>query len=499
LKLIWATIGKPGSLRRTAPAELHEILGLSHNVSSTRSAQLKPLIRKFLRQQESFMWIAFARRLVRDRSGNVAIIFALSIVPCIFLTGMALDYTAATQKRVILNAAADAAALAAVTPTMMGQSTTVAQTAATNIFNATASTAAAVTGITPTVTVTNSLLTRTSTVSYTAQSTNSFPNVLKLLTGASQNSWPISGSSQATSSASPNINFYLLLDNSPSMDIAATTAGISTMLSATANAPASGQNAGGCAFACHESNPSSDNLGNPNGEDNYALAANLGVVTRIQNMAAATQALMTTATTTEAANNAIYQMAIYTFNGSGIYQVQALTSSLTSAATAAATIDVLEVYNNNCLTQSNCNNDTDTNFDAAMSQTTALPNPGTGASTSTPQEVLFIVSDGVEDDNTGTCSQPLSGTRCQAPFDTTWCTTVKNRGIRIAVLYTSYLPLTTNAWYNSWVAPFQSQIATNMQSCASSGLYFSITTNGDISSAMQALFEQAVATARLAQ
>ena len=89
------------------------------------------------------------------------------------------------------------------------------------------------------------------------------------------------------------------------------------MINATKNAPSSGQNAGGCAFACHESNPSSDNLGNPGGEDNYALAANLGVTTRIQNLATATQALMTTAATTEAANNAVYQMAIYTFNGSG--------------------------------------------------------------------------------------------------------------------------------------------------------------------------------------
>ena len=169
------------------------------------------------------MWVALARRFVRDRTGNVAIIFALSIIPCIFLTGMALDFSAATQKRVILNAAADAAALAAVTPSMMAQSLTTAQTTATNIFNATASTATAVTAVTPTITVTNSILSRTATVSYTALSTNSFPNVLKLLTGASQNTWPISGSSQATSSNPPNINFYLLLDNSPSMDIAATT------------------------------------------------------------------------------------------------------------------------------------------------------------------------------------------------------------------------------------------------------------------------------------
>jgi hypothetical protein len=40
---------------------------------------------------------------------------------------------------------------------------------------------------------------------------------------------------------------------------------------------------------------------------------------------------------------------------------------LTLAETAASRIDVLEVYNNNCLTSSNCNNDTDSDFNSAMS------------------------------------------------------------------------------------------------------------------------------------
>ena len=378
---------------------------------------------------------------------------------------------------------------------MMGQTNSNAQTAATNAFNAVASTVSGITSLTPSVSIVNSNggLTRTVTVSYTANSTNNFPNVLQLLAKTGEPNWPISGTSVSTSSISPNIDFYLLLDNSPSMNIAATTAGINTMVSNTSSQ-------GGCAFACHESDPAADNLGNPNGEDNYTLAQNLGVTTRIENMAAAASALMTTASTTEAANNATYRMAIYTFNYNGATTIQALTSNLSTAATAASGIDVLEVYNNNCLTSSNCNNDTDTNFPTAMSAlNTIMPAPGTGASNSTPQEVLFLVSDGVEDDNTGTCSETLDGTRCQAPFSTTWCTTIQNRGIRIAVLYTTYLPLPTNSWYNTWISPWQSQIATNMQNCASSGLYFAITTDGDISAAMQALFEQAVSTARLAQ
>ena len=71
---------------------------------------------------------------------------------------------------------------------------------------------------------------------------------------------------------------------------------------------------GGCAFACHETDPSADNLGNPNGEDNYTLAQKLGVVTRMQNLASATQSLMSTASATEGSNTSQYQMAIYTLS-----------------------------------------------------------------------------------------------------------------------------------------------------------------------------------------
>jgi len=450
------------------------------------------------------------RRFSRSREGNVAITFALALVPAIFLIGMGLDFSGAIQKRSKLNAAADAAALAAVTPSMMAQSATAAKTAATNMFSAVAAGASGVTNLNPSISInsTGSGLTRTAVVSYTAGSVNNFPNFL------GQTNWSISGTSTATATTPPNIDFYLLLDNSPSMDLPATSAGITAMITATKNAPSNGANANGCAFACHESNPSADNLGNPNGIDNYQLAINLGVTTRMQNLNSATQSLMTTATQMEQQNNVscpgsqgCYRMAIYTFNTGGINTIQTLTSNLTTAQNSAKNIDVLLVCQNNYLSCNNNNNDTDTDFSTAMQQiyngpmTTNGPS-GTGSSTSTPQQVLFLVSDGVDDNNSGTCNQPLDGTRCQQPVSTTWCTTMKNKGILVAVLYTSYLPLPasgvgSNSWYNQWIAPFQSQIGPNMQSCASPGLFFQVTTDGDITAAMQTLFQQAVATARL--
>lgn len=83
---------------------------------------------------------------------------------------------------------------------------------------------------------------------------------------------------------------------------------------------------------------------------------------------------------------------------------------------------------------------------------------------------------------------------------------MKDRGITIAVLYTTYLALPTNSWYMSWIDPFNkgpygpspnSQIAKNMQSCASPGYYFEVSPTDGISQAMTALFQKVVQAARL--
>jgi hypothetical protein len=302
-------------------------------------------------------------------------------------------------------------------------------------------------------------------VSYTA--------TVKILFGSmvGVSTMSIAGTSVSTNTVPPNIDFYLLLDNSPSMAIAATTAGINTMVAATPDQ---------CAFACHESDTS------PN--DYYGLARTLGVTLRMDLVAQATQNLMSSAQTTAANSNAAYRAAIYTFNY-GFNTITSLTSSLSAAKSQAANIGIYEVP------YQNWNNDTMTNYTNAMNQINSImPNPGTGTNVKgdTPQEVLFIVTDGVEDETVGS-------SRVQSLMSTSYCTTIKNRGIRIAVLYTQYLPLPTNAWYNEYIAPFQPNIGSNMQSCASPGLFFQVTTDQDISSAMLALFNTAVQTAHLTQ
>jgi hypothetical protein len=144
-----------------------------------------------------------------------------------------------------------------------------------------------------------------------------------------------------------------------------------------------------------------------------------------------------------------------------------------------------------------------TNYDNALgTMNTIMPNPGEGTNVAgdTPQEVLFIVTDGVEDEVTSSCSKLLTGSRCQSPINPALCTTIKNRGIRIAILYTDYYQVTANTWYVDWIEPFQSQIGPQLEACASPGLFYDAgVDSSNIGGALQALFNTVVQTAHLTQ
>ncbi|MDQ6702917.1 MAG: hypothetical protein M3Z96_07350 [Pseudomonadota bacterium] len=84
------------------------------------------------------------------------------------------------------------------------------------------------------------------------------------------------------------------------------------------------------------------------------------------------------------------------------------------------------------------------------------------------------------------------------------CTTVKNRGITIAVLYIPYQPIANpNSSFSGnedgQVNALIPAIPTELQQCASPGFFFSAYTPSDITNALQAMFAQAVAAARLTQ
>ena len=90
--------------------------------------------------------------------------------------------------------------------------------------------------------------------------------------------------------------------------------------------------------------------------------------------------------------------------------------------------------------------------------------------------MLFIVTDGVEDEHSGSRLQQAINDLGNAPggnsSSTNWCTTIKNRGIKIAILYTDYLAVPANSWYESRIAPIQPDIGPALQACASPALFY---------------------------
>lgn len=423
-----------------------------------------------------------SRKLLTDKSGNFAMTTALVIVPLIAVGGLALDVTNAMLVKTELQNAADAAAVGAIatsSPAVAAAmsmtkdgSVAIGQDDANKLFLSQASSDLQNIPVNINIAVTRTGNIVSSSVSFSA----TVPTTLSQVIG--KTSIPVSGSASAQYQTATFMDFYMLLDNTPSMGIGATTTDIQTMISHTTDS---------CAFACHNLD-TTDNY--------YNLAKTLGVTTRIDVVRQATQKLTDTATTNRVTSDQ-YRMAVYTFGSQaekvGLTSVSPLLSDMSQVKSATSAVDLMTVPSQSY------NNDQDTSFDTMLTQLGPIIGAGGGGTTNTDrQKVLFLVTDGVGDSyKPNTCTKTTTGGRCQEPLDVSFCQPLKNQNVKIAILYTTYFPLPTNGWYNQWIAPFQSQIGTDLQSCASPGLYFEVSPTEGISDAMNALFLKVIRSPRI--
>ena len=518
------------------------------------------------------------RDLANDAAGNILLWTALSVIPMMGLLGFGIDYARAERAQTRLNAAADASALAAVDPSLAGLQDTDVKAAVEQLFrtqaaNITGVTIQSVTATPVTGTSQNLGYGRTVVVSYTATAASMFSGLFSFTGSANLSTLTIKGSSNAQASYPPSINFYVMLDTSPSMLLPTSDTGISTLKAATNNSWGwtSGSPAG-CAFACHEANSNPNNMvmnvtntagnliwldssGNPHPLNNsyygqstvkdtsgtsyvastgkYAdtwwLARNFGSVRsspasiqlRVDAETLAAQNLITFAQSTVQNYNTVqhpvtYKMQFYQFNYGN---PTAVTGSLADVTTlSSSTVPDLGAMQANLYqayywtTSSVYTGDSDTDVTSmlnAMSSTSTIPNPGDGSTPSVPQAVLFIVTDGLADQSiSGGSCQGVSGRGCQqwTSSHLSQCTAIKNRGVRIAILYTEYLASSIQnsglSFADSVASTNVPQIPTQLQSCAStnpdgSKLYYKVSSNQDISAALTKLFTMAVQTARL--
>ena len=571
-------------------------------------------------------------RLKADQKGNVLMLMGFAVIPLTFTLGFGIDYARAMRLQTQLNAAADAAALAAVAPSMILQNNSTSVSAATKMFN---SQAARLTGyqdlqMTPTVVdgtaATSTALgyLRKATVTYTVKSVNVFGGILGNPT------LTVTGTASASAAQPPNVDFYLAMDNSPSMLLPATSDGVAKIIAATKD---SVELPNGCAFACHAQIPHDDNIyikdtqsrwillstgyyttGSSNNEvyyrwnrstgkvydasgnlmdtttttvsgsttkvtnvvysipiyensngpiiikktttvttngvvgtpsvtnydtgywaDGYWLTHNYGdiygspssITLRKDEVVSAATQLIPFAAAQAAQYNVTYQAQMFSFdwtrsgNTTPVRTLNTLAnvSSYGSSFSAASLFPSDDYWWKNSYPTSSLGIDDKateiTNMLTTMKNT--IPTAGTGAPGATPQKILFIITDGMLD-------QPNGSGRYFGPMrstEQTQCTAIKAKGIKIAILYTQYLPesLVGDGWSQSNVAPFlpappspyvasgagsSDQVVTALKSCASPGtngspLVQTVTANDDITTALQQLFSTALQTARLVQ
>ena len=211
-------------------------------------------------------------RLAKDKRGNVLMIMGFALIPLTMAAGMTVDYTRAGRLKTKLDAAADAAVLAAVAESALSADdktvceraaklfdsqargnndigynranivlTVGSQSTRNNVtYNGNTNTCSTPTG------VASSAASRVVSLKYAVDSNNYFGGLFNMA------SLPVSGNAEAEVSIAPDIDFYIALDTSPSMALPVTTSGINALVSATAMYNSSGvQTKEGCAFACH--------------------------------------------------------------------------------------------------------------------------------------------------------------------------------------------------------------------------------------------------------
>ena len=426
--------------------------------------------------------VAAAGRFRRARGGNVAIIFAVALVPMVMATLGVIQYGLAISARTKLNTVADAAALQVVSNAAMltyVNTGTTGQANATTMFN---TQAAAVTGVTisslsvqvtPTTATTTAPGTLTATVAYSA----TLPSLAPGIFGSYFTS--VSGTSSATVTLPTYVNFYLLLDNSPSMGIGATAADITKI----------GNVNGGCGFECHSPNANGSNY------PGYTTGYVSGASNRLDALKTAVQTIISQAQAETVSGQ--YKFAVYTFNNT-VTKLSGLTSNLSQTSTDVG------VANQSGGIQLPTTDQGTQIADAVNWLTQNVVTSGSGNGTqSSPYQFVFLVTDGAEDHAFGyqagsydTLTNPV-GTWNGTAYGSVmlWspvCANLKTKGATVGVIYTTYINV-GGTQYNSMVAPFANNIAGALQNCASSSsFFFQASDSSALQTAMQSLFNTAL-------
>lgn len=407
-------------------------------------------------------------RFGKSRNGSVIIVFALLLPVLVGLAGLALDVGRAHSLKQKLDAAADSAALAAahrasqsildqggvVTTQSEGIAVGLARKHGEAIWaeNTLDLGAPAVN-----ITVKHQLGSWHATATYA----QSMPTSLSGMFGVKTLS--VAGTAEASMEppGKSYLDLYLLMDTSQSMGLAATESAQNYMLAQV-----------GCQFGCHV----------PGADANYKTMKSLGLPMRIDVLRDGTVEMLKIAD--QSANTQI-RAGLWTFHETFTEQV-ALTSNLSYVQQSVTAVD-LPTYEDG------------THTDAALAKMTAIvPTSGDGSKSNLPKSFVFLITDGTQD-GTRTGYWPASelllnnAGQSVAAVDPAACDGLKQKGVTVAVLYTTYLAVPGQVQYETMIAPGAPKIPENLQACASPGFYIEASDATAIKAAMTQLLAKAVA------
>jgi len=198
-----------------------------------------------------------------------------------------------------------------------------------------------------------------------------------------------------------------------------------------------------------------------------------------------------------------FRVGLYPYINSLYTTYSPLTSNITGSTinTAAANLATLLDSNTNANLGSG-----GTNQDAALtSMNTLITSVGDGSATTSTLPYVFIVTDGAVTPQTkGVPNGSWSGSNHDTviPTPDQNCTNLKNRGIKVSILYIPFQPINP---VNTSFAGNEDTYANNnipnipasLQACASPGFFYTANTPQDISDALKAMFLHALVEAHV--
>jgi Flp pilus assembly protein TadG len=366
----------------------------------------------------------------------MAIIFAVLAAPLVALAGLVLDYAIVEGERQRAQNAADAAVLAALSPSAEpGAKEDEAKSAFLSNFGEDQE--EKIRGLS--VSFEKARGVETAQVEYSV--------VVPLFFGGffGHEEMVVPGRATATVSLEDHIDIRFWLDDSASMGVAATEAD-RDRLRQISNQDPQHKN---CAFACHLPTE----MKNDTHPTTLDRANALGIHLRIDVMRENVRALIETLQEEMDDGRTVR------------FQLSALSQRFRRLT--AITTDVQRIQRRlNRFRPSGSNHSESASRlgDTLVAASRTVPNRRPRGTAEAPRQYVVLVTDGMQFDWHNMRPGPIDPAPCEA---------LKRRGVNVAVVQLRYVALTGDGAFNQWVRPYFDELGPALERCASEGLYFS--------------------------